>query len=181
MFSRLLSFLTAWTRRDRFEDALDDEVRFHLEACTEDLVRAGVPRREAARHARVRFGSIEHAKDDCRQARGLRLADELGRMAMNIRLALRMLLKSPAVATVAVLSLSLHRQGVLDPLEQRPRAGGVGHSWTRTLPEHRGSRSSTRRSPASSSSGGTRWERGSGGAGSTPSSTWAFGLVPAER
>ena len=57
MVRRLRSFLTAWTRRDRFEDALDEEVRFHLEACTEDLVRAGVPRREAARRARVRFGA----------------------------------------------------------------------------------------------------------------------------
>ena len=31
MFSRLRSFLTAWTRRDPFEDTLDEEVRFHLE------------------------------------------------------------------------------------------------------------------------------------------------------
>ena len=53
MFSRLRSFLTAWTRRERFEDALDEEVRFRLQACTEELVRAGVPRREAARRARV--------------------------------------------------------------------------------------------------------------------------------
>jgi len=49
VLARLRSFLAAWTRRDRFEDTLDEEVRFHLEACTEELVRAGVPRREAAR------------------------------------------------------------------------------------------------------------------------------------
>ena len=29
VLARLRSFLGAWTRRDRFEDALDDEVRFH--------------------------------------------------------------------------------------------------------------------------------------------------------
>ena len=107
MVPRLRALLTAWTRRERFEDTLDAEVRFHLEACTEDLVRSGVPRREAARRARVQFGSIERAKDGCRRARGLRLADELGRMAINIRLALRMLLKSAVVTTVAVLSLAL--------------------------------------------------------------------------
>ncbi len=39
MFSRLYSFLTAWTRRERFEDSLDEEVRFHLGAYTEDLIR----------------------------------------------------------------------------------------------------------------------------------------------
>ena len=107
MFSRLRSFLTAWTRRERFEDTLDDEVRFHLEACTEDLVRAGVPRREAARRARVQFGSIERAKDDCRQARGLRLADELDKTMADIRLGLRVLLKTPVVTSVAIVSLAL--------------------------------------------------------------------------
>ena len=45
MFSRLRSFLTAWTRRERFEDSLDEEVRFHLDAYAEDLVRSGMPRR----------------------------------------------------------------------------------------------------------------------------------------
>ena len=107
MLARLRSFLGAWTRRDRFEDALDDEVRFHLEACTEELVRAGVPRREAARRARVRFGSIEGAKDDCRRARHLRLPDELERVMTNIRLGFRMLFRTPVVTCVAVLSLAL--------------------------------------------------------------------------
>ena len=107
MFSRLLSLLKAWTRRERFEDALDEEVRFHLEACTEDLVRAGLPRREAARRARVRFGSIEGAKDDCRRARGLRLADELEQTMTNVRVGFRMLLRTPVVTCVAVLSLAL--------------------------------------------------------------------------
>ena len=100
-------FLTAWTRRKRFEDALDEEVRFHLEACTEELVRSGVPRREAARRARLQFGSIERAKDDCRQASGLRLADALDKMIANIRLGFRMLFRTPVVTCVAVVSLAL--------------------------------------------------------------------------
>ena len=107
MLARLRSFLAAWTRRDRFEDVLDEEVRFHLEACTDELVRAGVPRREAARRARVQFGSIERAKDECRRARGLRLADELEQVMKNIRLALRVLLKTPVVTSVAIVSLAL--------------------------------------------------------------------------
>ncbi len=37
MLSRLLLLLKAWTRRERFENALDEEVRFHLEACTGGL------------------------------------------------------------------------------------------------------------------------------------------------
>ena len=90
LFSRLRSFLTTFTWRERFEDGLDDEVRFHLAAYAEDLIRTGVPRAEAVRRARVHFGSVEGAKDACRQARGLRLADELGR---DLRFATRSLVK----------------------------------------------------------------------------------------
>ena len=54
-FPRLRSFLTAWTRRERFEDTLDEEVRFHLDAHTEDLIRSRVPRSEAVRRASSRY------------------------------------------------------------------------------------------------------------------------------
>ena len=107
MITRLRSFLAAWIWRDRFEDVLDEEVRFHLEACSDELVRAGVPRREAVRRARMQFGSIERAKDDCRRARGLGLADELEQTMTNIRLGFRMLSRTPVVTCVAVLSLAL--------------------------------------------------------------------------
>ena len=85
MFPRLRSFLTTLTQRERFEDSLDEEVRFHLDAQTEDLARTGVPPAEAARRARVQFGSIEAMKDDCRRARGLRITDELAQSMANIR------------------------------------------------------------------------------------------------
>ena len=107
MFTRLRSYLTALTRRDGFEESLDEEVRFHLDAYARDLVRSGVPAAEARRRARIQFGSVEGAKDGCRRARGLRLADEAGHVMTNIRLALRMLLKTPVVTGVAVLSLAL--------------------------------------------------------------------------
>ena len=102
MFSRLRSYLTAWTRRDGFEESLDEEVRFHLDAYARDLIRSGVPAAEARRRARVQFGSVEGVKDGCRQARGLRLVDEAGHVMTNIRLALRMLLKTPVVTGVAL-------------------------------------------------------------------------------
>ncbi len=97
LFSRLRSFVTTWTRRQRFEDFLDEEIRFHLDAYTQDLIRSGVPSRDAERRARIHFGSIEGVKDDCRQARGLRIADELEQMITNLRPALRMFVKKPVV------------------------------------------------------------------------------------
>ena len=70
MFPRLRSFLTTFlTQRERFEETLDEEMRFHIDAQTKDLVRTGVPPAEAARRARAQFGSIEALKADCRQAR----------------------------------------------------------------------------------------------------------------
>ena len=107
MFSRLRSFLTAWTRRERFEDALDEEVRFHLDSYAADLFRSGMPEREAQRRARLHFGGIERMKDDCRRARGLWLIDELDRVMANIRFGLRMLVKAPVVTGVVVVSLAL--------------------------------------------------------------------------
>ena len=82
-------------------------MRFHLESYAEDLIRSGVPRREAVRRARVHFGGIEGVKDDCRHARGLRVADELQRIAANARFGFRMLVKTPVVTGVAVVSLAL--------------------------------------------------------------------------
>ena len=107
MLSPLRSFLTTWTRRERFEDALDEEMRFHLDAYTEDLVRSGVPAAEAARRARVHFGSVETVRDGCRHSRGLLLVDELGRILAHARLALRIFARTPVVTSVAVASLAL--------------------------------------------------------------------------
>ena len=107
MFARLRSFLIAWTRRERFEDSLDEEVRFHLDAYAEDLVRSGVARREALRRARIHFGSVEGMKDDCRQARGLRLADDMGSLVQDIRLAFRVLLANRGFAVAILLTVAL--------------------------------------------------------------------------
>ena len=47
-------------RRRSFEEGMDEEVRFHIEQYTEDLVRSGMPRDEAVRQARMEFGSFDN-------------------------------------------------------------------------------------------------------------------------
>src|SRR5216117_2013601 len=71
LWNRLRSWLRAILRRTRLENEMDAELHFHIEAFAEDLVRSGVPLQEAYRRARIEFGGIERAKEECRDARVL--------------------------------------------------------------------------------------------------------------
>src|SRR5262249_45744960 len=90
--------------RSRLERDMDDELRFHIDSYAADLIRDGVPAADARRRARAEFGAIEARKDECREARGLRLIDEA---RADVRYALRQLRGSPMFATVAIVSLGL--------------------------------------------------------------------------
>src|SRR5881392_2497825 len=86
-WSRLRSWLRAALRRSRMERDMDAELRLHIEAFAEDLVHSGVPREEAWRRARIEFGSLERAKEECRDALALRLVDHVAR---DLRFGLRL-------------------------------------------------------------------------------------------
>src|SRR5258708_2834579 len=79
LWSRLRSWSGAIFRRSRRESDMDAELRFHLESYAEDLVRRGVPRAAAMRQARLDFGGIDRAKEECRDALRVTLAETLAR------------------------------------------------------------------------------------------------------
>ena len=104
MFARFRSLLRALALRRDFESGMSEELSFHIEQYTEDLVRSGISRQEARRRARLEFGGMDAVKGDCREARGLLVFDELERMFHS---AARQLWGNPGFTTTVILTLAL--------------------------------------------------------------------------
>ncbi len=97
---KLFSFL----RPDELHQEISEELRFHIEMKTEDLIRNGLPPAEARQAAEKSFGSVSRVAEAGHDVRGL---GRLGDIYSDIRFALRLLGKRPVRTAVLIATLSL--------------------------------------------------------------------------
>jgi putative ABC transport system permease protein len=90
--------------RTRVEAELEEELQDHIDHLTREFLERGLPPSEAKIAAVRRFGGVARHKEECRDARGLNLLEQLLR---DIRYGGRALLHQPGFTLVALVTLAL--------------------------------------------------------------------------
>src|SRR3954468_12668667 len=106
LLARIRSLLRGLRRGDALNEDMEAEFRLHMDLRAEELVRAGLTPAEAARRARLEFGSAPSFADRGRAARGLRAFDSLRFSALDLKLGGRMLVKHPALTVIATIAVA---------------------------------------------------------------------------
>jgi hypothetical protein len=101
---RLTLRVRALLARHRVERDLDEELAFHLERETQKHIASGISPAEARARARARFGSVTVAADECRDARGTALVDNVVR---DVLYACRSFRRTPLAALTIVTTVGL--------------------------------------------------------------------------
>ena len=90
--------------RNTLDRELDEELQYHVERLVETNRARGLSPDAARRAALLAVGGIEQRKEECRDARGVRLVEDV---LQDLRYTVRTLGRSPAFTAAAVLTLTL--------------------------------------------------------------------------
>ena len=104
MFSDLLYRLRALFRRKAVDRELEEELQYHLDREAEKYRRAEASPDLAMRRAKMALGGTEQVTQQCREARGTKLLEDL---AQDLRYAARQLRKSIGFTCAVILTLTL--------------------------------------------------------------------------
>jgi putative ABC transport system permease protein len=101
-----------WPWKPRVTDEVDDELSFHIEMRTRELIESGMPAAEARREAERRMGDIDRVRARCRalgegRDKHMRRVQYLSELRHDLAFAWRQLRRTPGFAFVAVLTLAL--------------------------------------------------------------------------
>src|SRR5215471_12877355 len=91
-------------RRGPIDDDVEQEMRFHLDARTDELEASGLSHHDARRQAHAEFGSVNLARDEARAAWQFRWLEDA---VADLRYTARTFRRSPGFVITAVLSLAL--------------------------------------------------------------------------
>ena len=100
----LLNRCAALFRRRRLDEDLDAELSSHIEFAVEENMQRGMSVHEARTRALREFGGITQTRETYRVQRGLPFLDAV---CLDVRYGVRQLLKAPAFAATAILTLAL--------------------------------------------------------------------------
>lgn len=98
--------------RPRVRDEVSEELAFHLEMRTRELMREGMDEAAARAAAVGRFGNLSGVAAECRRLgeereRGMRRTEYLSELWNDLRYGVRQLRRAPGFAVVAILTLAL--------------------------------------------------------------------------